>query len=162
MALTTEGKKYIRAVLNPIKFKIGMLTRLPSIYFWGVKVVSLDEQECIVSIPFKWATKNPFKSIYFASQGGAAELSTGLLVESQLKGRGKWSMLVIDFQANFTKKADALVKYRCNDGATVAATIAKAEETGIPQTMQLQSVGYLANGTEVGRVQITWSLKKKG
>lgn len=138
-----------------------MLTRLPSIYFWGVKVVSLDEQECIVSIPFKWATKNPFKSIYFAAQGGAAELSTGLLVESQLKGRGKWSMLVIDFQAKFTKKADALVKYRCNDGAKVAVTIAKAEETGMPQTMQLESIGYLVDGTEVGRVGITWSLKKK-
>lgn len=161
MALTTEGKNYIKAVMSPMKFKIGMLTRLPSIYFWGASVKQLDEQECIVSLPFKWATKNPFKSIYFGAQAGIAELSTGLMVESQLKGRGRWSMLVVDFQAQFSKKADGRVEYRCNQGDIIAATLDKVEATGQPQTMVLESVGYLKSGVEVGRVKVTWSLKKK-
>ena len=161
MSLTQEGKKYIESVLNPLKFRLGMLTMLPSVWFWGVKVKHLDEDRCSIHLPYKWSSKNPFKSIYFAAQAGTAELSTGLLVQSKLKGRGKWSMLVTEFQSRFTKKASADVTYTCTDGAAIEDAISRSEQSGKGETVVVTAVGTMADGTQVGECQITWSVYKK-
>ena len=162
MSFTKEGQDYANSLLNPFKFKMGMLMKLPSIYFWGIRVQSLDHASCSVSIPFKWSTKNPFKSIYFAAQSGAAELSTGLLLDSLLKGRGRWSMLVIASESKFTKKATNRVIYRCNDGLKMLQAIQKAEATKEPQIIDTETIGMMENGMQVGWLKIQWSIKKKG
>src|SRR4051812_43605267 len=61
------------------KFGYFMFSKLPSAWVCGVRVRELDEQHCVVSVPYKWLSQNPFKSIYFACQAMAAEMSTGLL-----------------------------------------------------------------------------------
>ena len=64
---------------HPFKFRIFLLSKLPSAYFAGVRIREVDEKRCVVTVPYKWFTKNPFRSTYFACLGMAAEMSTGAL-----------------------------------------------------------------------------------
>ena len=54
-----------------------MFVKMPIAWLSGLKIISLDQNECTVSIPYKRLTQNPFHSVYFASQAMAAEMSTG-------------------------------------------------------------------------------------
>ena len=161
MKLTEEANLYIKSVLSPFKFRMAMFKKLPSIFFWGAKVKSITAEQCEIFVPYRWTTQNPFKSIYFAAQCGVGEISTGLMVDAMLRGRGKWSMLVIDFNAKFTKKAISSVTYTCVDGHKIHKAIADAEQTGMPQVFTMDTIGTMENGTVVGRLQLTWSIKKK-
>lgn len=161
MELTKEGQEYIKSVLNPFKFRLAMMSKLPSIFFWGAKVKSISTEKCEVFVPYRWSTKNPFQSVYFAAQCGVGEISTGLMLLAMLKGRGNWSMLVVDFNAKFTKKAVSGVTYTCHDGKKFSDAIKKAENTGEPQIIKTTAVGMMSDGVVVGNMDITWSIKKK-
>src|SRR5437773_1785553 len=54
--------------------------KLPLAAIAGLRVRRLDAGACEVTVPFKWLTQNPFKSLYFAAHAMAAEMSTGALV----------------------------------------------------------------------------------
>lgn len=137
------------------------MSRLPSLTWWGVRLKSLDGQNCEVTIPFSWRTQNPFKSIYFAAQAGAAELSTGLLCMQALSGRGKWSMYVIGFEAEYGVTAKTKVTFTCKDGELLNELLDKIEASNEPDKIVMVSTGENAEGKMVSRFKITWSFKKK-
>jgi hypothetical protein len=51
---------FINLVKNPFKFSMFLLSRLPSAFFSGVRVRDISHERCLVTIPFKWLTQNPF------------------------------------------------------------------------------------------------------
>ena len=65
-------KRFIRQIQNPVLQRLFMFAKLPSAFFMGVKIQSVSPKEAKVSIPYKWRSQNPFKSIYFAAQAAAA------------------------------------------------------------------------------------------
>ena len=92
--------------------------KLPSAYWSGVRVKSINNNECVVSVKLNWFNKNPFKSIFWAVQGMAAELSTGMLVSKQINDRKiNVSMLVISSSSNYYKKAVGRIKFNCVQGS---------------------------------------------
>ncbi len=153
--------KFRKKILNKFNFFIFSLTKLPSLAWWGVRLKSMDDHNCEVTIPFGWRTQNPFKSIYFAAQAGAAELSTGLLCMQALSGRGKWSMYVIGFEAEYGVTAKTKTTFRCEDGALLNNLLDKIESTGEPDKIVMISTGTNTDGKMVSRFKITWSFKKK-
>jgi len=146
---------------SPWKMGLYMLQRLPTLLFWGVRIKKVTEQEGVVTLPYGWRTQNPFRSIYFAAQCGAAELSTGLLALTHLHGKGRVSMLITRVEADFVKKADSLVTFTCTDGELLRAAIEQAIETGAPTTFTARSVGVQTNGEIVAQLLFTWSFKAK-
>jgi hypothetical protein len=65
------------------KFKIQvlmLLTQLPIAWIAGLKLFSYSEEACSISVKLGFLNKNPFQSMFWAVQGMAAELSTGLIV----------------------------------------------------------------------------------
>jgi hypothetical protein len=70
-------------------------------------------------------------------------------------------MLVTHIEAEFYKKADKTLLFVCEDGAAIAETVRKAQETGEARTFRAESIGRLPDGTEAARVWITWSFKLK-
>ena len=70
---------FIKLMKHPVKFRIFLFTKLPAAYFAGVRVRELDEKKCMVTVPYKWLSQNPFRSTYFACLSMAAEMSTGAL-----------------------------------------------------------------------------------
>ena len=139
-----------------------MLFKLPLAYFGGVRVKSISEKSAIVLIKHKWINQNPFKSMFWAAQGMAAEMTTGVLVMKGIQNSGKKvSMLVINQRGNFTKKATGKIRFECHDGIKVADAIRKSEETGEGQIILMKSEGLNEEGFSVSNFEFEWSLKVK-
>lgn len=158
--MTPEAKSYLEKMTNPFIFWWAMLFKLPSAIFWRLKIKKLDAESCEVSIPYFWRSQNPFKSIYFAALAGAAELSTGALCQLSMAGKGKFSMLVVDFRAEYFKKADQLITFSCNQGQELEAIIDQLQP-GESNKLTMISTGINKNGEMVARFHVTWSFKKK-
>ena len=151
-----------KTLRTPWKMRLYFLKHLPSAVFWGLGIVEVSPERCVTRIPFSWRTQNPYRSIYFAAQAGAAELSTGLLAILALQGKPPVSMLVTGIRVEYLKKAQETTFFTCEDGTAMEAAIARALETGEGQTFTALSIGRTGSGEEVSRTQITWSFKKKG
>lgn len=152
----------LRRDLNtPWKMQMYLLRHLPTLTFWGVRIKHVTEAEAAVTLPYGWRSQNPFRSIYFAAQCGAAEISTGLLARLHLHGKGRVSMLITRVEAEFVKKAASLTTFTCTDGPLIREAIERAIVSGEGQTVTALSTGTQANGEIVARVHFTWSFKVK-
>ena len=100
------------------------------------------------------------KSIYFAALAGAAELSTGALCQLALAGKGSFSMLVVDFRAEYSKKANTKILFTCEQGAELFSLI-DTLKPGETNQLTMLSIGKNKAGEEVARFFITWSFKRK-
>lgn len=153
---------FIKLVKHPLKFRLFLLSKLPSAFFAGVRVQSISEKACTVTVPYKWFSTNPFRSTYFACLAMAAEMSTGALSMAHLyKIKPSVSMLVVGLEAEYFKKATGKTSFVCNDGEAIQNAIATTMRTGEGVTVKATSVGTNAQGEEVARFFITWSFKAK-
>ena len=139
-----------------------LFAKLPSAFFSGVRVRSIDENKAVVTVPYKWFSKNPFKSTYFACLAMAAEMSTGLLGMMHVyKRHPKVSMLVISLEAGYFKKVAGLCTFICEDGAAINDTIEAAIKSGEGRSIRARSTGKNNAGEVVAEFFITWSFKAK-
>jgi hypothetical protein len=154
--------KFIRLMTHPVKFRLYLFARLPSAFFSGIRVREMDETRCVVTVPYKWFSQNPFRSTYFACLSMAAEMSTGALsMAHSYENDPPISMLVVRVESTYFKKAVGLTKFTCTDGPSIRETIGKAIATGEGQTIRARSAGTNAAGEEVAEFFITWSFKAK-
>src|SRR5579863_4461041 len=131
---------FSRTATNPFLFRLYLFTRLPSAFFAGLKIIHLEADTCTVIVPYKWFTRNPFRSTYFACLAMAAEMSTGALVMTQLYKRNPpVSMLVVHLEANYSKKATGRTRFTCTDGPAIQSAITTAITTGEGQTIRARS-----------------------
>lgn len=148
--------------MHPLKFKLFLLTRLPSAFFAGIRIKDADAERCVTTIPYKWFTKNPFRSTYFACLGMAAEMSTGVLAMTHIQRlKLPISMLVVKLEANYFKKATGRSRFQCTDGALISKTIEQAIATGEGTTVRACSIGTNEAGEVIAEFFITWSFKAK-
>lgn len=139
-----------------------LLFKLPSAFFCGVRVQTIDANQCVVSVKHRWINQNPFQSMYFAVQAMGAELSTGALVMYHIqKSDRKISMLVANNKSNFTKKATGRITFTCNDGHLIEAAIQKTIATGEGQTFWMKSIGMNEQGVQVSEMDFEWSIRVK-
>lgn len=149
-------------ILSPSMLNTFLFFKLPSAFWCGVRVKSISNEACIVVVTHRWFNQNPFKSMYFAVQAMAAELTTGALVMIQIKKSGKnISMLVSNNNGNFTKKATGRITFTCNDGKLIEEAILKTITTGDGQTIWMKSIGVNEKGDQVSEMNFEWSIKVK-
>lgn len=149
--------------LSPGNINTFLLFKLPSAYFTGVRVRSITETSCVTSVRHRWINQNPFKSMFWAVQGMAAELSTGALVMAKIKeSNARISMLVANNKASFSKKATGRITFTCTDGDLVSEAIEKTLATGEGQTIWMKAAGVNADGVIVSNFDFEWTIKKKG
>lgn len=143
-------------------FRLFLLQQLPSAFFAGLKIRAFDSTHATVTVRYRWFTRNPFRSMYFAVQSMAAEMSTGLLASGHLYQRiPRVSMLVVGLEAKFIKRATSLVSFTCNDGAAIRAAIEESIATGEARTVHCEATGTDAAGETVSIFRIEWSFKAK-
>lgn len=148
--------------LRPSAINSFLLFKLPAAYFTGVRVKTISETICTTSVKHRWINQNPFKSMFWAVQGMAAELSTGALVMSCIKESGKTvSMLVANNKASFTKKAKGRITFRCKDGTKIKEAIEKTIETGEGQKCWMYSKGMDKAGNTISEFAFEWTVKLK-
>lgn len=154
--------KACRRMMNPWLMRAFMLAKLPLGLFAGLRVTALDAHRCQTTVPYNWRTTNPFRSTYFAAQSMAAELSTGALAQlaTDLAAQPV-AMLIIGLDATFGKKATALTTFTCESGDEIFAAVQRTLANGEPATAKVETVGRMADGTEVSRFHFTWSFKRR-
>ena len=158
----SNASEFLQLIKHPFKFKLFMLSKLPSAFFCGVRVVDADEKKCVVKVPFKWFSQNPFKSTYFACLSMAAEMSTGVLALAHIyKRQPSVSMLVLKVEGNFIKKATGLTIFTCDDGLLIKQTIEDAISTNEGKIVTAKSYGINKENEIVAEFAITWSFKVK-
>ena len=146
--------------LTPSKINTFLIFKLPSAYFCGVRVKILEQQKCITTVKHKWINQNPFKSLFWAVQGMAAELSTGAIIINKIKESEKnIAMLLIKNEASYSKKATGRVSFECHEGDLIDAVIKEAIKTGKGQTVTLNVIGRNSNDEEVSEFKFTWSMR---
>lgn len=158
--LTPAAQDYQKKMTHPLIFWLAMLVKLPSAIFWRLRIKTLNQSTCEVTIPYFWRSQNPFKSIYFAALAGAAELSTGALCQLALAGRGPFSMLVVDFRAEYFKKANTKITFSCDQGEELFSLIEQLNP-GDSSQLTMISTGKNTSGETVAKFYVTWSFKRK-
>lgn len=157
MPVNTDKMKF-----TPRKINFFTLFKLPSAYICGIKVKSITEEKSMVTVKHRWINQNPFNSMFWAVQGMAAELSTGILVMQSIDAsKRKVSMLVTNMNATFTKKATGRIVFECNAGLAIKEAIQRSVETGEGQTVLVTSEGINKDGVSVSKFEFEWSLKVK-
>ncbi len=147
---------------SPSKLNTFLFLKLPAAFWCGVRVKAISSEKCVVTVKHRWLNQNPFKSMYFAVQAMAAELSTGALVMMQIKLSGKKiSMLVANNNGNYTKKATGRITFTCNEGHLIKEAIQKTIATGDGQTIWMKSIGVNEKGEQVSEMNFEWSIKLK-
>lgn len=148
--------------LTPKGINLFTFFNLPSAWWSGVRVVKITPVTCEVKVHLLWINKNPFNSMFWAVQGMAAELSTGVLIMQEAKDLDiKISMLVINNKANFTKKAKGKLVFSCRPSDSIKNTFQNLLETKNPQKLWLQSRGTDEQGDTVSTFDFEWTLLLK-
>ena len=150
-----------RQVLSPAKLRLFMLRQLPMAWLTGLRLRALTPEAATVTIRYKYLTKNPFRSIYFACLAMAAELASGMQAMMHVQGGRPVSMLVVGLTAEFSKKAVGLIAFTCPDGAAIAQAVAESRATGEGRTVVCTSTGLDEGGDVVAVFQVTWSFRAK-
>ena len=149
-----------RRLRNPFLFSGYLWTQLPLAALAGLRLDSLDDESCTVSLPGGFRTKNPFGTMYFAAQAMAAELSTG--VPALLLTRGSphsIAFIVREVRGVFTKKIQGRGRFTFKDIPAMQAVVAATGEEGT--TFVARSEGRDGEGNVASAFEITWSFKKR-
>ena len=145
---------------SPIQYNIYNFFKLPSVWWCGIRVKSVNEESCLVSVKHRWINQNPFKSMFWAVQGMAAELSTGILLMNEIsRSKKSFSMLVLNNKANFSKKAIGRISFSCDQGHQIRNSINLAISSKKPQTIWVNSSGIDSQGDTVSTFSFEWTLK---
>jgi hypothetical protein len=145
---------------NPFTFIPFSLVKIPMLAISGVRMRQLTTKECVVSVPFKHINKNPFKSMYFAVQAMAAELSTAGAAMLALEAYNEnFAYIVVNMKAEFMKKADSKVFFECNNYDDFIVALEQSIATNEPVVVPAVTVGKMKDGTIVSTFEVTWSFK---
>ena len=155
-------RQFLKLMNNPVKVRLFLLSKIPAAFFSGVRIKNINEQECQVSVPYKWFSQNPFRSTYFACLAMAGEMSTGALAMAHIyKKTPRVSMLVINMEASFVRRATGLTTFTCSDGERFENAITETIRTGEAVTLTARSTGRNSGGEVIAEFVITWSFKSK-
>ena len=146
---------------TPNQINKWMLFKLPAAWLTGVRISSISETKCEVKVRFKWINQNPYRSMFWAVQGMAAELTTGMLLTKSIQeSNTNISMLLIGNKSNFYKKAVGKIKFICDQGET-AKELINLTKKNITHKAWLKAKGFDETGDIVSEFDFEWSCKKR-
>lgn len=133
---------------------------LPSAWICGVRVDSIENNKCSVRVKLGFFNKNPFKSLFWAVQGMAAEMPGGLLLQNKIKNSGQnIAMLLVGSSSKFTKKAVGKILFTFENGELLDELVNQAVKTKEAQTITIRTSGVDENGDVVSEFSFNWSIK---
>lgn len=144
------------------KLNLFFIRHLPMAFLAGLKINSFSEEKAIVTLPFTYLTKNPFRSIYFACQAMAAEFSTAIICLQTVDNyETDLSLLVVGIEAVFVKKATSITSFVCNKPDGQDEILDKCISENNPEEITFISTGRDEAGEMVSEFHITWSFKPR-
>lgn len=148
--------------ITPKRINTFMFFKMPLGWLSGMRVKTLNCTSSSVIISYGRMNQNPFKSMFWAAQGMAAEMATGVLVMQEIENsKRKVSMLVTHQEGDFYKKATGKITFSCTGGIEIRNAIQKSIETKEGQKIILTSEGKNEDGIVVSKFNFHWSIKVK-
>jgi len=162
MTLNARSEAARRRLLRSWNFRLYLWARLPLAACAGLSLRRLDDTGCTVALPGGWRTQNPFRSMYFAAQAMAAEMSTGAPAMMLAEGASaSVSMLVREVRGVFTRRIQGEAEFTFEDLAGMRETVDRAVATGESESFVARSVGRNRDGGAASEFEITWSFKRR-
>lgn len=162
MTLNARSEAARRRLLRPWNFRLYLWARLPLAACAGLSLRRLDEAACTVTLPGGWRTQNPFRSMYFAAQAMAAEMSTGAPAMMLAEGASaSVSMLVREVRGVFLRRIQGEAAFTFEGLAAMRAAVDRAVASGESESFVARSVGRAGDGTAASEFEITWSFKRR-
>ena len=75
--------------MNKELFKNILTTQIPIAWIAGVRLESWEENKVSTRVKYGFLNQNPFKSMFWAVQGMAAEFSSGLMANAKIAKSGE-------------------------------------------------------------------------
>jgi uncharacterized protein DUF4442 len=161
-ALNERSEAVRRRLLRPWNFRVYLWANLPLAAAAGLALDRLDETGCVVSLPGGWRTQNPFRSMYFAAQAMAAEMSTGAPAMMLAEGApASVALLVREVRGVFTRRIQGPATFTFEDLAAMRATVERAAASGASEAFVARSVGRTSAGEPAAEFEVTWSFKRR-
>jgi acyl-coenzyme A thioesterase PaaI-like protein len=139
--------------------------RIPVLLFLAPRVLELDDEGCAVEIPLGWRSRNHLGSMYLGALCAGADVASGLVAARLIRERHRDVRIVFaDLRADFLKRADGDVLFRCRDGRRIAEAVRSADASGERVTLATEVVATVPRkyGDEpVARFAMGLSLKRK-
>ena len=146
---------------TPNQINKWMLLKIPAAWLTGVRISSISDTKCEVKVRFKWINQNPYRSMFWAVQGMAAELTTGMLLTKSIQeSNTNISMLLVGNKSNFYKKAVGKIKFICDEGEA-AKELINLTKKNITHKAWLKAKGIDETGDIVSEFDFEWSCKKR-
>ena len=148
--------------MNKEFFRNIISTQNPIAWIAGVRLHEWKDNTVSTKVKLGLLNQNPFKSMFWAVQGMAAEFSSGLMASAKIQQSGQnVSMLVLGMQSKFLKKAVGKIIFTCSQGEEIEAAIKKAIETKEGVTLVVKSQGVDEQNDIVSEFEFTWTFKVK-
>lgn len=165
-SVSTVMNKLPEKFRNNAMITLFGLTKVPTIFFVGPKVLELSDTSCKVKIPLNWKTKNHLNSLYFGVMAVGADVTCGLAAMKEIMNSGKnVSLSFKDFKAEFLKRAEGDTIFVCDQTQEIKELVKSVLVSGERESLSLKIVATTPSklGDEpVATFEMTLSLKLKG
>lgn len=143
--------------------KVFAFLKIPLLNFVRPKVTVLNDTMCEIKIPLNRRTKNHINSMYFGVLAAGADMAAGLAAMFVMLEEKKWVHLSFkNFHADFHKRAEGDVYFRCESVAAVKQLVQRAIETKERVEMEVPVKAFVKDSDDaVASFCLTLSLRKK-
>jgi len=140
------------------------ISKVPLIFFVSPRVIKLDDQVCVISIPLNRRTKNHLNSMYFGVLATGADLAGGFVaMKTIIDSNQKVSLSFKDFHAEFIKRAEGDVHFICRQVPEIKKFVSEVIEskTRMNFPVHIEAVVPSRSSEIVAKFTLTLSLKLK-
>ncbi len=161
--------KLINTIPSPQRYTLILKTfgffKIPLIFFIRPQVICLDDERCIIKVPFKRRVKNHLNSVYFGALAIAAECAGGIAVMKEINDSGeKISLVFKDFHAEFLKRVEGDAYFTCYDMKEIKAFVKEVAASDERKQLPFNVIATCPSKFEnepVAEFTVTVSLKRR-
>ena len=155
-------QKTFRLLDGPVKSFVGQFISMPLGSFAGLSIEQVDASQCIVKLPGGWRTQNPFKSTYWAAQGMAAEMASGVIPMAYVRASDvPIRMILAGVAGRFVKMCKGPSTFTCNVEDHVKTAMRDTLTHGQSVECTLNSIGHDTHGDIVSEWSFSWSFRAR-
>lgn len=137
------------------------LAKVPLLFATSPKVTDITDASCSIEMPFRKIIKNHLGSVYFGALAIGADCCIGFLAVHKInKSKKKVNLVFKSFKANFLKRAEGHITFRCEEGALIQEMLDETLASG-ERVNKVISAFALVNGEVVAEFELELSLKYK-
>ena len=140
------------------------LTRIPLLFYVGVRIVEITPERLIACIPLRRRTRNHLGSMYFGALCIGADVAPGAYAMHLIRQQdAPIAMVFKDFHAEFLKRAEGDVHFICTQGREIAKLVAQAAASTERVERQVEVIATVPSLSDepVAKFRLTLSLKKR-